>query len=68
MPKRLAKGKHLLFLKLQPGAISLVEQPSQQGQGPPVYVAPAIDKVYILRACFFFLFGCFFAVACVCAI
>jgi hypothetical protein len=49
MPKRLAKGKHLLFLKLNPGPIPLVAQQQQQGQQqgqqqPVVYTAPTIDK------------------------
>lgn len=45
MPKKLAKGKHLLFLKLHPGPIPLVEQPPH---GSGSYAAPGLEKVFIV--------------------
>lgn len=42
MPKRLAKGKHLLFLKLKPGPVPVVEATSQ---GKQVFAAPTMEKV-----------------------
>lgn len=41
MPKRLAKGKHLVFLKLKPGAIPLVEATIS---GQQAYAAPTMEK------------------------
>lgn len=51
MPKKLAKGKHLLILKLHPGPIPLVEQPPH---GSGSYAAPGLEKV---RFCLLLMIG-----------